>query len=145
MTDDDRAPRGDTAPAVRGVRFGALLRSKREAANISLRKLAKHLGMSPTYLSFVERGIEAPLLYLQIKSAALLLGADEVELDLAANRDRAWVRLATVRSERHRDVAALLATHWWRLSERQLDAIERVVSEEERAGVAPAIGSHKHT
>jgi hypothetical protein len=42
-TQDDRA-------------IGAELRAKREAAGISVRELSKRLGLSPAYLSYLERG-----------------------------------------------------------------------------------------
>jgi transcriptional regulator with XRE-family HTH domain len=36
-------------------RFGALVRREREAKEIGLREMAKMIGVSPTYLSKVER------------------------------------------------------------------------------------------
>jgi len=38
------------------MEFGEFLRSKRESANISLRQLAFKTGVSPTYMSKIERG-----------------------------------------------------------------------------------------
>ena len=36
--------------------FGALVRQEREAKEIGLREMAKKIGVSPTYLSKIERG-----------------------------------------------------------------------------------------
>lgn len=41
-------------------RFGRTLRSEREGAKLSLRAFAQMIGVSPAYLSKVERGIEKP-------------------------------------------------------------------------------------
>ena len=38
-----------------GKKFGALVRREREAKEIGLREMAKMIGVSPTYLSKVER------------------------------------------------------------------------------------------
>jgi len=40
--------------------FGELIRKRREQLNISLRSLADKCGVSPTYLSFIERDISPP-------------------------------------------------------------------------------------
>jgi DNA-binding XRE family transcriptional regulator len=42
-------------PEMSGRRFGALVRREREAKEIGLREMAKTIGVSPTYLSKVER------------------------------------------------------------------------------------------
>ena len=41
-------------------KFGAFIRRKREAKEIGLREMAKMIGVSPTYLSKVERDEFAP-------------------------------------------------------------------------------------
>jgi len=41
-------------------RLGARIRTKRVAAGISLRLMAQRVGVSPTYLSMVERGLTKP-------------------------------------------------------------------------------------
>jgi hypothetical protein len=40
--------------------FGALVRREREAKEIGLREMAKRIGVSPTYLSKIERGDFGP-------------------------------------------------------------------------------------
>ena len=37
-------------------KFGAFIRREREAREIGLREMAKKIGVSPTYLSKIERG-----------------------------------------------------------------------------------------
>lgn len=41
--------------AAEGLKFGAFVRREREAREIGLREMAKKIGVSPTYLSKVER------------------------------------------------------------------------------------------
>lgn len=64
------------ATGMRCGSFGDYLRSRREAASMSLRKLAAHLGLSPSYLSQVERGKCAPPSEDAIKKCAALLLID---------------------------------------------------------------------
>lgn len=67
-------------------RFALALRNKREKAGISLRKLAKEANISPTYLSRVETAQSAPPSEGVIKAIASIIGADEYELLLLANK-----------------------------------------------------------
>ena len=41
--------------------YGALLRERRVQANLSLRDVARHVGVSHVYLGEIERGISGPL------------------------------------------------------------------------------------
>ncbi|HSP14485.1 MAG TPA: helix-turn-helix transcriptional regulator [Thermoanaerobaculia bacterium] len=56
--------------------FGETLRELREAQGIGLRVAADRLGMSPAYLSRIERGKERPPKPELVKRMARLLGAD---------------------------------------------------------------------
>lgn len=55
------------------TKFGAELRKRREAKGISLRQLAKEVGVKPPYLSRVENG-EVPASEELVLSAAKILG-----------------------------------------------------------------------
>jgi PTS system nitrogen regulatory IIA component len=50
-----------TTETARPNRFGAYLRERRVAAGLSLREVARALGISHVYLGEVERGVRGPL------------------------------------------------------------------------------------
>lgn len=56
--------------------FGETIRGMREAQDIGLRVAAERLGISPAYLSRIERGKERPPKPELIKKMALLFGGD---------------------------------------------------------------------
>ena len=60
--------------------FGKLLRSLRVAAGVSMGALGRHLGVSVTYLSDVERGTRAPLTQERIELAGPFLKLDKPKL-----------------------------------------------------------------
>ena len=67
-------------------KFGALIRREREAREIGLREMAKMIGVSPTYLSKVERDEFAPPAEDKVKAIAKVLGRDADELLALAGR-----------------------------------------------------------
>ena len=56
--------------------FGEIIREMRETQEMGLRVAANHLGISPAYLSRIERGRERPPKPELIKRIAILLGGD---------------------------------------------------------------------
>ena len=56
--------------------FGETIREMREAQEMGLRAAANHLGISPAYLSRIERGRERPPKPELVKRIATLLGGD---------------------------------------------------------------------
>jgi len=56
--------------------FGEIIREMREAQDMGLRAAAERLGISPAYLSRIERGKERPPKPDVIKRLATLLGGD---------------------------------------------------------------------
>lgn len=56
--------------------FGQTVRELREAQGLGLREAAEQLGISPTYLSRIERGRERPPKPEVISRIAALLGSD---------------------------------------------------------------------
>lgn len=66
--------------------FGQLLRQKRLAKGLSLRKFAALVGVSPTYLSQVEQGNADPPTAERVRTMAELLGEDADELTALAGR-----------------------------------------------------------
>lgn len=74
-----------TMTRARGT-FGAFIRQKREARNIGLREMAKRIGVSPTYLSKVERDDFAPPAEDKVKAIAKIIEWDLDDLLARANR-----------------------------------------------------------
>jgi len=60
--------------------FGALVRREREAKEIGLREMAKKIGVSPTYLSKIERGDFDPPAEDKVRKIAEIIGRDADEL-----------------------------------------------------------------
>jgi len=66
--------------------FGALVRRERVAKEIGLREMAKMIGVSPTYLSKIERGDFDPPAEEKVKKIAEIIGYDSDELLAMAGR-----------------------------------------------------------
>jgi transcriptional regulator with XRE-family HTH domain len=69
-----------------GLKFGAFIRRKREAREIGLREMAKKIGVSPTYMSKVERDEFTPPTEDRVWSIAQILECDPDELLAMAGR-----------------------------------------------------------
>jgi transcriptional regulator with XRE-family HTH domain len=67
-------------------KFGETVRALREARKIGLRRFAEKVGMSPTYLSKVERDEFAPPAEEKVKRIAEVLGENPDELLALAGR-----------------------------------------------------------
>ena len=70
----------------RGETFGAVVRREREAKEIGLREMAKMIGVSPTYLSKVERDEFSPPAEDRVKAIAKIIECDADELLARAGR-----------------------------------------------------------
>src|SRR5262245_2082478 len=69
-----------------GEKFGEFVRREREAKRIGLREMAKMIGVSPTYLSMVERDVFAPPAEDKVRAIAQVIGCDVDELLARADR-----------------------------------------------------------
>ncbi len=67
-------------------RFGQLIREKRQAKGLSLRKFAGKVGMSPTYLSQIEQGNCDPPTAERVQRMAEILNENADELTSLAGR-----------------------------------------------------------
>lgn len=67
-------------------KFGQFVRRAREAKEIGLREMAKMIGVSPTYLSKVERDEFAPPAEEKVRAIAQIIGCDVDELLARAGR-----------------------------------------------------------
>ena len=67
-------------------KFGAFIRREREGKEIGLREMAKKIGVSPTYLSKVERDEFSPPAEDKVRKIAVILDLDADELLARAGR-----------------------------------------------------------
>jgi len=86
--------------------FGGTVRRLREAKKIGLRKFAQMVGMSPTYLSKVERDEFNPPSEEKVRAIATALGQDADELLALAGRVSS--DLADIIQRRPREMATFL-------------------------------------
>lgn len=91
-----------------GEKFGEFVRRRREAKEIGLREMAKMIGVSPTYLSKVERDEFAPPAEDKVKAIAPIIGCDVDEL--LARAGRVASDLSDIIKRRPVELAALLRT-----------------------------------
>lgn len=91
-----------------GARFGEFVRRQREAKEIGLREMAKMIGVSPTYLSKVERDEFAPPAEDKVKAIAQIIGCDTDEL--LARAGRVASDLSDIIKRHPVELAALLRT-----------------------------------
>lgn len=89
-------------------KFGAFIRREREGKVIGLREMAKMIGVSPTYLSKVERDEFAPPAEDKVKAIAQIIGCDED--DLLAKAGRVATDLSDIIKRSPVALAALLRT-----------------------------------
>jgi transcriptional regulator with XRE-family HTH domain len=89
-------------------KFGAFIRREREAKEIGLREMAKMIGVSPTYLSKVERDEFAPPAEDKVNAIARVLGCDVDEL--LARAGKVASDLSDIIKRHPVDLGALLRT-----------------------------------
>jgi transcriptional regulator with XRE-family HTH domain len=74
------------AVTTRANRFGAFIRQKREARNIGLRAMAQMIGVSPAYISKVERDESPPPAEDRVRAIAKIIECDSDYLLAMADR-----------------------------------------------------------
>jgi transcriptional regulator with XRE-family HTH domain len=89
-------------------KFGAFVRRQREAREMGLREMAKMIGVSPTYLSKVERDEFPPPAEDKVRKIAAIIGSNVDEL--LARAGRVSSDLSEIIKEHPREIAALLRT-----------------------------------
>src|SRR5215213_8350679 len=87
-------------------KFGAFIRREREGKEIGLREMAKMIGVSPTYLSKVERDEFPPPAEDKVRKIARIIGRDPDELLALAGRVSS--DLTDIIRERPREMADFL-------------------------------------
>ena len=89
-------------------RFGALVRQEREAREIGLREMAKMIGVSPTYLSKVERDEFPPPAEDKVRKIAKIIDCDAD--DLLARAGRVSSDISDIIKRQPVELAAFLRT-----------------------------------
>ena len=89
-------------------KFGAFIRREREAREIGLREMAKMIGVSPTYLSKVERDEFPPAAEDKVKAIAKIIECN-VD-DLLALAGRVSSDITDIIKRQPIEIAALLRT-----------------------------------
>ena len=87
-------------------KFGAFVRREREGKGIGLREMARLIGVSPTYLSMVERDAMQPPAEDKVKAIATIINCDAD--DLLARAGRLSTDIAEIIKRRPVELAALL-------------------------------------
>jgi transcriptional regulator with XRE-family HTH domain len=87
-------------------KFGAFVRARREAKEIGLREMAKMIGVSPTYISKVERDEFPPPAEDKVKLIAGVIGCDVDEL--LARAGRVASDLSSIIKQQPREMASFL-------------------------------------
>jgi transcriptional regulator with XRE-family HTH domain len=87
-------------------RFGQFVRRRRCSSKIGLRQMAKRIGISPTYLSKVERDEFPPPAEERVREIAKIIGCNADEL--LARAGRVSSDLADIIKDRPVQLAALL-------------------------------------
>jgi transcriptional regulator with XRE-family HTH domain len=90
------------------VKFGAFVRRKRLEKQIGLREMAKMIGVSPTYLSMVERDEFPPPAENKVKAIAKIVECDAD--DLLARAGRVSTDISDIIKRHPVELAALLRT-----------------------------------
>jgi transcriptional regulator with XRE-family HTH domain len=89
-------------------KFGEFVRRERREKEIGLREMAKMIGVSPTYLSKVERDEFLPPIEDKVRKIAAIIGCDPDEL--LARAGRVSSDLSDIIKQHPRELAALLRT-----------------------------------
>jgi transcriptional regulator with XRE-family HTH domain len=89
-------------------KFGAFIRKEREGKEIGLREMAKMIGVSPTYLSKVERDEFAPPVEDKVKAIAKIIECDADAL--LARAGRVSTDISDIIKRHPVELAALLRT-----------------------------------
>jgi len=108
--------------------FADVLKEARIARGLSLRAFASEIGYSAPYIHDVESGRRNPLSDDVLPKVAEVLRISLTDLRRAAATSRHGGFLLPLASERHDNVAAILARRWKKLEPEQLEAVLEAIS-----------------
>lgn len=106
-------------------RFGGLLREKRLAKGLTLRKFAEQIGVSPTYVSGVENGTLPPPTFERIEAISKLL---EVPVDELMEHAGRWDDMAKQKVEERPEFVRLFRAVK-DLSPEQIEQVTKLASQ----------------
>lgn len=109
------------------MRYGELLRQRRQRAGQTLADVAAVAGFTMAYISDIERGNRGPLEDDVTIRIAEALSADALELLAAAGQERGHYRISAGSESARNDVAVLLARKWATLTPEQVERVRRAV------------------
>jgi len=110
--------------------FATLYRRERSRAGKSMGEVARHLGISVTYLSDVERGKRPALSTERIRKSAELLGTDETVVSMligAAQAQKESIQLPVPDSDRGREVGVALQRRWATFGDDTFDELMQII------------------
>jgi transcriptional regulator with XRE-family HTH domain len=112
------------------VSFGEIIRASRRKLNKSLQDVADAIGVTPVYVSEVERGKRPPFTPERLPALATVL-----ELDLNELRATAWIEKKMIEwdpgTTSRKQIEALVALARGGLSEGQLEKILEIANTEQ--------------
>jgi len=114
-------------------KFGAFVRREREKKEIGLREMAKMIGVSPTYLSMVERDVFAPPSEDKVRAIAQVIGCDVDEL--LGRADRVASDLSEIIKRHPVELASLLRTTK-RLTSEDIARLAHTIAEKAKDRIA---------
>ena len=115
-----------------GNKFATLLRAERERSGKSMGAVARHIDVSVTYLSDVERDTRPPLSPERIRRAAECMGSDENTLTAllrAAQAAAQAIKRPLPNSARGREAGAALQRGWASFDDETFERIMGVIDE----------------
>lgn len=98
----------NTGEEMSGEKFGEFVRRARETNGVGLREMAKMIGVSPTYLSKIERDEFTPPTEEKVRAIAQIIDCDVDEL--LARAGRVSSDLSEIIRRRPVELASLLRT-----------------------------------
>jgi transcriptional regulator with XRE-family HTH domain len=108
-------------------KFGPFIRREREAREIGLREMARMIGVSPTYLSKVERDEFPPAAEDKVRAIAKIIECDPDEL--LARAGRVSSEISDIIKRRPTEIAALLRT----AKDLSAQDIKRIISDAQKS------------
>jgi transcriptional regulator with XRE-family HTH domain len=105
-------------------KFGAFIRRQRETKEIGLREMAKMIGVSPTYLSKVERDEFDPPAEDKLRAMAKVIECDADELLALAGRVSADLS-KVIKGHRHQETLAVLLRTTKRMTAEEISQLTR--------------------
>lgn len=106
--------------------FGKTFRELREAARVTLRAVAKHMGWSPAYVSDIERGRRTPPTNQNITKMAKAINVEPRPLIILAETERSAKVILYSETIDQKETALTLSKAWPHLTKQDLQDIKLI-------------------